>query len=92
MLLSFASTCSFQSEGQVATSDSPSVPPIRGSRQQYSRESPYRPVNLGKSELLQELCVTQCIRGGYEMSRLAYSTCFPAGKKPNFIYLPQLKC
>ncbi|CAG9529940.1 unnamed protein product [Cercopithifilaria johnstoni] len=48
-------------------------------------------IAMSKTELLQELCVTQCIRDGYEISRMEYKTCFPISKKPNFIYLPQLR-
>uniref|UniRef100_A0A915PJY2 Uncharacterized protein n=1 Tax=Setaria digitata TaxID=48799 RepID=A0A915PJY2_9BILA len=80
-----------KSTSQVGpSSSSPRLPP-RDSQKVESRGSQHQLPAFGKNELLQELCVTQCIRDGYEISRVAYTTCFPVSKKPNFIYLPHLR-
>ncbi|OZC10908.1 hypothetical protein X798_02052 [Onchocerca flexuosa] len=76
---------------QMATSSPPPTLASRDSQKVEERESSFSLKNMQKTDLLQELCVTQCIRDGYEISRLAYTTCFPVSKKPNFIYLPQLR-
>lgn len=80
-----------QSSSQIGTSSSPPALPSRDSQKIEGRESPFQVASMNKTELLQELSVTQCIRDGYEISRMAYTTCFPVCKKPNFIYLPQLR-
>ncbi|VDM11981.1 unnamed protein product [Wuchereria bancrofti] len=76
---------------QLGTSSSPPALPSRDSQKVEGRENPYQLTIMNKTELLQELCITQCTRDGYEISRLAYTTCFPLCKKPNFIYLPKLR-
>ncbi|KAK6112763.1 hypothetical protein QQG55_48960 [Brugia pahangi] len=76
---------------QLGTSSSPPALPSRDSQKVEGRENPYQLAIMNKAELLQELCITQCTRDGYEISRLAYTTCFPLCKKPNFIYLPKLR-
>ncbi|KAL3990686.1 hypothetical protein ACH3XW_32795 [Acanthocheilonema viteae] len=76
---------------QLGTSRSPPALPSRDSQNINGRESGKQIMAMYKTELLQELCVTQCIRDGYEICRMAYTTCFPVSKKPNFIYLPQLR-
>uniref|UniRef100_A0A8R1TRC0 Uncharacterized protein n=1 Tax=Onchocerca volvulus TaxID=6282 RepID=A0A8R1TRC0_ONCVO len=76
---------------QMATSNSPPAFASRDNQKVEEREGSFQLKNMQKTDLLQELCVTQCIRDGYEISRLAYTTCFPVSKKPNFIYLPQLR-
>ncbi|EFO21128.1 hypothetical protein LOAG_07361 [Loa loa] len=80
-----------KSSNQVGMSSSPPAPPSRDNQKVEGRESPYQLAIMNKTELLQEFCVTQFIRDGYEISRLAYTTCFPVCKKPNFIYLPQMR-
>ncbi|VDP13431.1 unnamed protein product [Onchocerca flexuosa] len=80
-----------QMSSQMATSSPPPTLASRDSQKVEERESSFSLKNMQKTDLLQELCVTQCIRDGYEISRLAYTTCFPVSKKPNFIYLPQLR-
>ncbi|MCP9263208.1 hypothetical protein DINM_006548 [Dirofilaria immitis] len=76
---------------QMATSSSPPALASRDSQKVEGHENLFQLATMKKTELLQELCVTQCIRDGYEISRMAYTTCFPVCKKPNFIYLPQLR-
>lgn len=80
-----------QSNNQLATSQPPLALPPRESQKVEGRENASYQAAMSKTDLLQELCVTQCIRDGYEISRIAYTTCFPVSKKPNFIYLPQLR-
>lgn len=79
-----------QSNSQMGTSHSPPALPSQDSQKVSGRESVNQMI-MNKAELLQELCVTQCIRDGYEISRMAYTTCFPLSKKPNFTYLPKLR-
>uniref|UniRef100_A0A1I8EMQ1 Uncharacterized protein n=1 Tax=Wuchereria bancrofti TaxID=6293 RepID=A0A1I8EMQ1_WUCBA len=81
----------FGPSSQLGTSSSPPALPSRDSQKVEGRENPYQLTIMNKTELLQELCITQCTRDGYEISRLAYTTCFPLCKKPNFIYLPKLR-
>uniref|UniRef100_A0A0R3RHN5 Luc7-like protein 3 n=1 Tax=Elaeophora elaphi TaxID=1147741 RepID=A0A0R3RHN5_9BILA len=78
-------TGQIKSNSQLGTSQL-----LRDNQKVEGRENAYNIV-ASKGELLQELCVTQCIRDGYEISRMAYTTYFPISKKPNFIYLPQMR-
>uniref|UniRef100_A0A0M3HVB0 Gag polyprotein n=1 Tax=Ascaris lumbricoides TaxID=6252 RepID=A0A0M3HVB0_ASCLU len=43
-------------------------------------------------EPMQELCISQYVRGGNEYSRWTYVTMFPVGEKPEYIYMPRIRC
>uniref|UniRef100_A0A914ZY94 Uncharacterized protein n=1 Tax=Parascaris univalens TaxID=6257 RepID=A0A914ZY94_PARUN len=43
-------------------------------------------------EPIQELCISQYVRSGNEYSRWTYITMFPVGEKPEYIYMPRIRC
>ncbi|VDK52418.1 unnamed protein product [Anisakis simplex] len=46
---------------------------------------------IAGNEPTQELFISQYVRGGNEYSRWTYTTMFPLGEKPEYVYMPKIR-